>query len=288
MVLPDIEPQGFIQHVRDIEAAGLRGAWTYDHLSWRDMRDGPWHASVPLLAAAGTATTTVRLGFLVASPNFRHPVPFAKDVMTLDHLAHGRVDLGIGAGGTGADATVLGAEPLTPAQRMARFDAFVRCLDTLLRNPATTDRNGDYDAVDARMIPGCVQVPRVPLTIAAAGPRGLALAAELADGWVSYGPPAGAAGDAATTSPAEAWYGGLAHQSQVLTDACRAIGRDPATIRRVALVGLLDVELASDLGAVVDRTEQLGFDELAIHWPRSDGRGVTEAQVRALLARAGG
>ena len=58
--------------------------WTYDHLSWRHLRDKPWFAAVPMLAAAAAVAGRIRLGPLVATPNFRHPVPFAKEVITLD------------------------------------------------------------------------------------------------------------------------------------------------------------------------------------------------------------
>jgi alkanesulfonate monooxygenase SsuD/methylene tetrahydromethanopterin reductase-like flavin-dependent oxidoreductase (luciferase family) len=65
---------------------------------------------VPTLAAAAAVTERIRLGTMVASPNFRHPVPFAKDLMTLDEISGGRFILGIGAGagGDGFDASVLG------------------------------------------------------------------------------------------------------------------------------------------------------------------------------------
>ena len=41
IVLPDVAPADFVAQVRDAESAGVRTAWTYDHLSWRDLRDGP-------------------------------------------------------------------------------------------------------------------------------------------------------------------------------------------------------------------------------------------------------
>ena len=50
-------------------------------------RDGPWFGTVPVLAAAAVTTSTIRLGTLVASPNYRHPVTFAKEAMTLDDLS---------------------------------------------------------------------------------------------------------------------------------------------------------------------------------------------------------
>ena len=72
------------------------------------MPDGPWHAAVPVLAAAAAVTERVRLGTLVATPNFRHPVTLARDALALDDLSNGRLDLGLGPGSEGPDATALG------------------------------------------------------------------------------------------------------------------------------------------------------------------------------------
>ncbi len=59
------------------DEVGFAAAWTYDHIRWGGMPDGPWLAAVPVLAAAAVTTKRIRLGTLVASPNFRHPVPLA-------------------------------------------------------------------------------------------------------------------------------------------------------------------------------------------------------------------
>lgn len=93
------------------EQLGFHSAYTYDHLSWRSFRDGPWFGALPTLTAAAGVTDTLRLGTLVTSPNFRHPVTLAKELISLDDISGGRVTLGIGAGGNGFDATVLGQEP---------------------------------------------------------------------------------------------------------------------------------------------------------------------------------
>src|SRR4051812_48330169 len=79
---------------RRVEGLGFDHAWTYDLLAWRDLRDGPWFGAVPTLAAAAAVTDRVRLGTLVASPNFRHPVPFAKEIVGLDDISEGRLTLG--------------------------------------------------------------------------------------------------------------------------------------------------------------------------------------------------
>jgi alkanesulfonate monooxygenase SsuD/methylene tetrahydromethanopterin reductase-like flavin-dependent oxidoreductase (luciferase family) len=73
------------------EELGFDHVWTYDHLAWADLRDSTWFAAVPTLAAAAAVISTIRLGTLVASPNFRHPVPFARELLTLDDISGGRL-----------------------------------------------------------------------------------------------------------------------------------------------------------------------------------------------------
>lgn len=52
---------------RRAEEPGFHAAYTYDHLSWRTFRDGPWFGAVPTLTAAAAATERLRLGTLVTS-----------------------------------------------------------------------------------------------------------------------------------------------------------------------------------------------------------------------------
>ena len=58
---------------RAAEEYGFDHVWTYDHLGWRSLVDGPWFDAVATLTAAATVTGRIRLGTFVASPNFRHP-----------------------------------------------------------------------------------------------------------------------------------------------------------------------------------------------------------------------
>src|SRR2546430_4356660 len=124
------------------EELGFDHAWTYDHLAWRSLRDSAWFGAVPTLTAAAMATQRIRLGVLVASPNFRHPVPFAKEVMTLDDVSGGRFTLGVGAGASGWDATMLGHVEWSRRERADRFAGFLDLLDRVLREPETTDEGG--------------------------------------------------------------------------------------------------------------------------------------------------
>ncbi|MBM6700561.1 LLM class flavin-dependent oxidoreductase, partial [Bifidobacterium pullorum subsp. saeculare] len=160
--------------------------------SWRSLADQPWGATIPTLAAAAAATSRIRLGTFVASPNFRHPVPFAKELATVDDIAGGRLLLGVGSGGTGFDAFVLGQPEYTPRQRHERFTEFVTGLDALLRfetDSTGISFTGDwFTAVNARMVGAPAQTPRVPFILAANGPKGLGLVARFGQGWVTTGP----------------------------------------------------------------------------------------------------
>ena len=67
---------------------GLHAGYTYDHLSWRSpFRDSTWFSMVPTLVAAATVTSRLRLGPLVTTPNFRHPLLLAKDLIALDDIS---------------------------------------------------------------------------------------------------------------------------------------------------------------------------------------------------------
>lgn len=259
------------QRWRRAEEYGFDHAWTYDHLAWRSLADEPWFATVPLLAAAATVTERIRLGTWVASPNFRHPVPFAKDVMGLDDVSGGRLLLGVGAGGEGFDAQVLGPAP-TPRERVARFAEFVDLLDELLTHPVTERTGEHYEAHDARMVPGCLQQPRVPFVVAANGPRAMRVAARHGQGWATVGPRVDP--DLPTAQAWEAWWAALADLVARFEDAARAAGRDPAAIDRYLNVDAaprFSLESADLAAEAVGRAREAGFTDVVLHWPRAQG-----------------
>ncbi|HEY0187359.1 MAG TPA: LLM class flavin-dependent oxidoreductase [Cellulomonas sp.] len=261
------------QHTwRRAEEYGFDHAWTYDHLAWRSLAEEPWFATVPLLAAAAAVTSRIRLGTWVASPNFRHPVPFAKDVLGLDDIAGGRFLLGLGAGGEGADAGVLGAAPARGA-RTRRFEEFVALLDELLTSPVTEHEGEFYQAHGARMVPGTIARPRPPFVVAANGPRTMALAARYGQGWVTYGPtfdPDGA--DRASRSAAqERWWRGLAELVDQLREVSEPFGRTPSMYLNLDGAPVYSLESADLLVEGVQRAAGLGFGDVVTHWPRESG-----------------
>jgi alkanesulfonate monooxygenase SsuD/methylene tetrahydromethanopterin reductase-like flavin-dependent oxidoreductase (luciferase family) len=279
VILPQYDWPEAAHYWRGAEERGFDHAWTYDHLSWRDLAGERWHATVPTLTAAAMVTERIRLGTFVASPNYRHPVPFAKDIATVDQISGGRVILGVGSGGTGFDAYVLGQIGLLPRERFDRFAEFLEALDTLLRfeqaepdegadvdaDPGISFSGGWFTAVGARMVGAPAQDPRMPFLVAADGPRALRLAARFGQGWVTTG------GDA---DGVDAWWRRLAELSERLDQACVDAGRDPSSIDRSLLFdsqtkyALTSVDAFED---AVGRAAELGFTDFMTHWPRRRG-----------------
>jgi len=255
LILPDARWTVARERWQTAERLGFDHAWTYDHLTWRSLRERPWFAAMPTLTAAAVATSRLRLGTLVASPTFRHPVTFAKELMTLDDISDGRVIAGIGAGGDGFDATALRTVAWSGRERTERFEEFVLMLDRLLTEPTTSYEGRYYVANEARAIPGCRQRPRLPFAIAATGPRGLRLAARYAATWI--------ASDSR----------GAGHDLvERLGEACAAEDRDPRSLARLVLVGHVERPLASleAFRDVAGRYADAGFSDLVVHWPRPD------------------
>ena len=269
------------------EELGFHSAFTYDHLSWRTFRDGPWFGAVPTLTAAAAVTDRLRLGTLVTSPNFRHPVTLAKELISLDDVSNGRITLGVGAGGTGFDATALGQDPWTPRERADRFGEFVSLLDRLLTEDGKdgVSYQGDYySAHEVRNIPGCVQRPRLPFAVAATGPRGLKLAARYGQAWVTTGDPR-----LFESGTPEQSVQALRGQAEKLADACAAIGRDVRELDRILLTGFTPDRgrPLESVDAFVDfagRHQELGFTEILIHWPIPDSDFAADERVFERIA----
>lgn len=282
-LLPEVDPAQDRRWAR-VEEYGFAHAWSLDHLAWRAFVDSAWHATVPVLTAAALRTSHLVLGTFVASPNFRHPVPFAKELMTLDVMSAGRMLVGVGAGGPGFDAAVLGQPQLSGRQRADRLTEFLTLLDLLLRQPRTTWSGDWFAAVEARMIPGPVQRPRPPLVVAGNGPRGMRLALHTGDGWATNGtaePPGAGEGG-------EEWWAGVAEAVRRF-DEVAGPEEAPDGFRRV-------LDMAFGLGAPrsreqvrdhLGRAAALGFTDVVIAWPRDAdplrGSEPVLAQLGALL-----
>lgn len=249
---------------RMVEEYGFDHAWTYDHLGWKSLVDKPWFDAVPTLSAAATVTERIKLGTLVASPNFRHPVHFAREITALDDVSDGRFMLGTGTGGNGFDTTVLGQQELTAQQRVDRFGEFVELLDTILTQDSTTYDGHYYAANQARRAPGCVQTPRVPFVVAANDRRTMHTAARYGNGWVTNG---------RAVDTMDVWWRSVRELSDQFSEILIEAGRVPARAPRYLSVdaapeySMSSVEHFRD---VVGRAREIGFTDVLAHWPRAE------------------
>jgi len=267
VILQDLPWNQAARRWRLAEEYGFDHAWAYDHLGWRDLVDEPWFDAVPTLTAAAMVTSTIGLGTMVASPNFRHPVSFARQLTALDDISGGRfiLGLGAGAGGTVFDTKVLGGPELTQRQRTDRFAEFTELLDLVLTTDRVTWGGQYYAAVDARNLPGCVQQPRVPFVVAANGPRAIGIAARHGEGWVTTG---------VRSDDAAAWWPSVAEASARFDDALDAAGREPGQVSRYLSLdasGTFALSSAACFADAVGRAAELGFTDVFTHWPRPSG-----------------
>jgi len=259
-ILPELPWREAAPLWRTAEELGFAHAWTYDHLVWSGLPDAPWFAAVPTLAAAAGVTSTIGLGTFVSSPNYRHPYTFARDVLTLDDISGGRFICGLGTGGD-LDARILGEER-TLRERVDRFHEFVPLLDRLLREDRVDHVGAWYTAREARTLPGPVR-HRVPLLVAANGPRSIRLAATLGDGWITYG------GRGETL---DEWFDHVADLTARFDDAVATAGRGP--LDRVLSLDAsprFSLESAGLYAEMAGRAAGLGFTDVVTHWPRDEG-----------------
>jgi alkanesulfonate monooxygenase SsuD/methylene tetrahydromethanopterin reductase-like flavin-dependent oxidoreductase (luciferase family) len=264
------------------EEMGFDHAWTYDHFAWGPAGGEPWFTAIPTLTAAAGATSRIRLGTLVASPNFRHPVLLAKDAIAIDDVSEGRFILGLGVGGSRSDAGVLGDTSIGEQQRADRFAEFVEVIDTLLRGPIDAYTGRFYAVRGAQQSPGCAQLPRLPLAVAATGPRGMGLVARFAEIWVTFGDPR----DPGARSEIAAFR----DQRRRLELACSIEGRDESTIARLVLTGIGAERPLDSLEAfrdVAGRAAEAGVTDLVVHWPRASGPFTGKLDVLETVAAEG-
>ncbi|GAB3872357.1 LLM class flavin-dependent oxidoreductase [Terrabacter terrigena] len=249
---------------REAEQMGFDHAWTFDHVTWGGLPESPWFGAVPTLAAAAAVTRRIGLGTFVSSPNNHHPVQFMREVLALDDISGGRFLLGIGAGGD-VDSRIMG-EDLPLRDRTARFHEFTALLDRLLTEDHVDADGRFYGARDVRTLPGPVRGGdtgnRVPLVVAANGPKAIRLAVERGDGWMTYG------GNVDTD---DEWWTLVATLCGRVDEALAGAGRDPADLDRYLNIDSAPTFALSSAACFEDavgRAAELGFTDVITHWPR--------------------
>ncbi|MEV8028401.1 LLM class F420-dependent oxidoreductase [Cellulosimicrobium funkei] len=144
------------------------------------------------LAWWGSRTTRIRLGTAVAQVSARTPTATAMAALTMDHLSGGRFVLGLGVSGP---QVVEGWYGQPYARPLARTREYVQVVRDVLRREAPVTSSGPHyplplpDGVGTGLgkpLRSTVHPLRadLPIHLAAEGPKNIALAAEIADGWL--------------------------------------------------------------------------------------------------------
>ncbi len=241
---------------RTAEDAGYDAVFRSDHfLAMGDLsgEPGPTDSWVTL-AGLARDTRRIRLGTLVTSATFRLPGPLAVAVAQVDQISGGRVELGLGTGWFEPEHTAYGIP--FPGLR-ERFDRLTEQLEIItgLWRTLPGDRfsfaGAHYRIEDSPALPKPVQQPHPPVIIGGKGPKRT---------------PQLAARFATEVNVAFASMDEVAEQFARVDAACRAIGRDPAELRRsvalIACVGRDDAEVtkrALTLGQEVDELRAKGI-----------------------------
>jgi alkanesulfonate monooxygenase SsuD/methylene tetrahydromethanopterin reductase-like flavin-dependent oxidoreductase (luciferase family) len=231
-------------HARAAQAAGYASVWLSDHL-FLDLakyggsaeRDGCYEPLVTL-AALARDVPDVRLGTLVLLEALRPATVLAKAVATLDRVAGGRVDVGLGAGWYEPDYEAIGLAMPPPRERLTRLREAVEIVCGMLAGETVTYDGAHHRAAGAAALPPPVQQPRPRVFVGGKGDRLLRIVAEHADGW-----------NTCWTWTVDAYRERL----DVLARACEKIDRDPASVWRTLGLYALCGEDERDLARRFER-----------------------------------
>lgn len=162
--------------VKRAEELGFSHAWFYD----TQMLSGDCFVA---MGAAAVNTSRIRLGTGVLIPSNRIAAVTANAFATLNQLAPGRIDFGVGTGFTGRRAMGFGA------MKLKDMEEYIRVTMALL-DEETVDAEFEGRTSRIRFLnpdAGCINTTDpVTVNVSAYGPRGRALTAQLGARWITF------------------------------------------------------------------------------------------------------
>jgi len=237
-----IEPQQGLTYAEQLEiarraeASGFEILFRFDHYeSFPGPDDNPTTDAWAVLAGLARETSRIGLGTLVSPVTFRLPGNLAKIVATVDEMSGGRIELGMGAGWNDSEHRRYGFAFPPIDERADMLEEQLEIVRGLWSEPDGWSFRGRHYAVDgalfrARPVDGpgrprsAAGQPRPRLIVGGSGTRrSTRIAARWADEF-----------NLSSSSPEQA-----VEKYAWLDEACEAAGRDPGTIARSAMVGVL-------------------------------------------------
>jgi F420-dependent oxidoreductase-like protein len=174
-------PNGVEQQLVEAEELGLDSFWTAEAYGSDALTPLAWW---------GARTTSIKLGTSICQMSARTPTALAMAAMTLDHLSGGRVLLGIGASGPQVVEGWYGQPYPRPLERTREYVDIMR---KVIAREVPVSYEGRHYQLPLRSGSGLGKALKstihpirksIPILLAAEGPRNVALAAEIGDGWL--------------------------------------------------------------------------------------------------------
>jgi F420-dependent oxidoreductase-like protein len=175
-------PQGVAEAVKEADRLGFDSMWTAEAYGSDVLVPLTWW---------GAATERIKLGTAIMQMSARTPAASAMAAMTLDHLSGGRVILGLGVSGP---QVVEGWYGQPFAKPLARTREYIGILRQIWARQGPVTNEGPHYPLPlpdgtglGKPLKSSVRPLRedIPIYLAAEGPKNIALAAELCDGWLA-------------------------------------------------------------------------------------------------------
>lgn len=253
------------------EALGYDSIWIMDHVLFRWPNRPASGASEcwSLLSALAAITERVELGTLVLCTPFRNPALLAKMADAVEEISAGRLILGLGAGWHQPEFDAFGY-PFD--HRYSRFEEAFTIVTTLLREGKVDFGGRFHQAHDCELFRTGPRSSGPPILVGTSGEKMLRLTAQRADLWNGV------------------WYGqpsDVVSRREKVDAACRAVGRDPASLGRTAGVHINLPGATRERGATFESPEQLatllrGFEAEGIEHVQIHPEPRTLASIEAM------
>ena len=217
----------FRKHLTRAEQLGFHSAWAQEQV----LGPAPTLGPLETMTYAAACTDRLRLGCAVFVTPLHTPIHLAKAIASIDHVSHGRVEVGIGTGGPGRPFAAFGIDP---TGLVSRFTEGLELMKACWSESKIAFDGRFWKVDDASMEPKPVQKPHPPIWIGGNHPDALRRAARLADGFFGAG-----------SQPTSAF----AEQASIVRGELDRRDRDPAKFRfakRVYIYVDDDAERARD------------------------------------------
>jgi F420-dependent oxidoreductase-like protein len=174
-------PVGVVETLQEAERLGFDSCWTAEAYGSDALTPLAWW---------GAQTTRIKLGTSICQLSARTPTAMAMAALTLDHLSGGRFILGLGASGPQVAEGWYGDDYSRP---LARTREYIEIVRQVLAREKPVEFHGEHYQLPfpggtglGKPLKSIVHPLRadLPIYIAAEGPKNVALAAEIADGWL--------------------------------------------------------------------------------------------------------